>query len=379
MSITESNAIALLVDRGTDHYSRMAMGLMQFCLDTRAFRPICIWSPPRAEQLEQLARTTRGIVAVAGDEPSLIRYLSLGLPLICVSTRFDNQLSHEVVPDNRAIGRSAAGFFIARSYRHLATASMEDYHFAQDRRAGFEERAAEAGLEVRSFRDDLPAFREGIRALPSPAAVYGVSDRVAVEVVRAAASVRARCPNDLAVLGTDDDLFSRSATPVDLASIPLQSELIGYEAGQLMRELLGRKKARRRIVRRIPPGEVVVRQSADQFGHRDPLLVKALRMMGARFSEPISVDDIARGCAASKRSLQLHFAAQLGHGPKEELLRIRLNEARRLLPAAPLSLDRIAEKTGFGSTALFGRHFREAYGETPGAYRKRMTLPRPAP
>ncbi len=99
-------------------------------------------------------------------------------------------------------------------------------------------------------------------------------------------------------------------------------------------------------------------------------LAPALDMIGGRYDESLSVDELAAACHMSLRNFQLVFTQTLGISPKEYITRCRINIASALLQSTREQIGEIAFKCGYASISSFNRAFRKIHRETPRAYRK---------
>ncbi|HVL15286.1 MAG TPA: helix-turn-helix domain-containing protein, partial [Gemmata sp.] len=114
---------------------------------------------------------------------------------------------------------------------------------------------------------------------------------------------------------------------------------------------------------------VVVRESTDPEAVTDPELGTALRYIRDHGREAIGVDDIARASGVSRSSLERRFRAALGRGPLAELIRVRVERAKRLLTDSALSVKEVARAAGFHDARHLSVTFRAKTGLSPVEYR----------
>lgn len=98
-------------------------------------------------------------------------------------------------------------------------------------------------------------------------------------------------------------------------------------------------------------------------------LAAALELVRARFGEPLKVDDLARAAEMSRQQLERRMRRALGVSAKQYVLRVRLDEATRLLATTDLPIAEIATRCGFYDQAALTRRFARAVGMTPRRYR----------
>ena len=187
-------------------------------------------------------------------------------------------------------------------------------------------------------------------------------------------------PESLAILGVDnEDILCELSSP-PLSSIMLDCEAIGFRAAQALDADPGGLDGGRR--RRpgppggtrlaIPPREVVERESTMVYACADPLVSKAATFIRSRAHEGIGVSDILAVVSASRRALETRFRKAMGRSLHEEIVRVRLARARRLLlRETELTLEEVAAESGFGGLQRFHAAFLDAEGMSPGEWRRR--------
>ncbi len=122
-----------------------------------------------------------------------------------------------------------------------------------------------------------------------------------------------------------------------------------------------------------------IRRSSDKqrvplkhiVGNQSEKLIVAVELMEANIREPISQVDIASYSGVSRRQLQRLFQRYLLCTPSRYYSQIRLARARELLHQTSVSLVEISALTGFISSSHFSKSYREFFGHSPSAERKR--------
>jgi LacI family transcriptional regulator len=177
-------------------------------------------------------------------------------------------------------------------------------------------------------------------------------------------------PDDVAVLGVDnDDLICELATP-PLSSIVQGTEEIGYRAARLLDALM-RRRERRVTNILVDPVTIVERASTDLIATSDRVVADALRVIRQEACGGIGVSQVARGIGVSRSTLDGHFRRVVGRSVHDEILRVQVNAARTLLAATDLPLDEIARRAGFCHAQYLSCIFKRECGQTPGDYRRR--------
>ena len=182
-----------------------------------------------------------------------------------------------------------------------------------------------------------------------------------------------RIPEDIALLGVDDDDLLCGLAHPPLSSIRTPLERIGYEAGKLLAHLIaGGKDPKRPLL--FPPMQVVTRGSTDVLAIADPDLAAAIRFIQQNAHRRVGIKQLIDQVALSRRSLERKFRKAFKRSPFEELLRVRLQRAKDLLSASDLPMSSVAEQTGFGT----GKRPEHDVPEPAGYNADRLSAPAPA-
>jgi LacI family transcriptional regulator len=332
-----------------------------------------------------------GVIGRLGSPRVAEAVLRSRLPLIAMDLS-DEQLSKgsplrqisEIRPDSPKAGRLAAEHLLERGFRHFAFCGYPGENWSRHREAGFRERLHEAGLRCDVFRPqrciripwhrELTAVTAWLKSLPKPVGLLACNDIRGRQVIEACALDGVNVPNEVAVVGVDEDhLLSEFSNP-PLSSVALNAERGGYEAAELLdRMMKGRAKQRRLIL--VEPLGVVARLSTDVIAVEDRDVAAALRYVRDNARRAIGVQDVVRHSAVSRRALEIRFQRSLGRSIREEIQRVRLNWAKQLLTETNLSLEKIADHAGFNSLCYLSRVFHRSTGITLGQYRRDRRRP----
>ncbi len=224
-------------------------------------------------------------------------------------------------------------------------------------------------------KDGTPAsFPSGIlqwlKSLPNPCGILCATDLDAQLLLEICRQSELGVPDQIAVLGVDNDSVICSVTWPPLSSIDLDAQRVGYEAAALLARLMaGRSKPRKPLL--IAPSRVAVRASTDVLAITDPIVVQAARFIRLFACKGINVGHVADHLVLSRRTLERRFRASLNRTLNEEILRVKIDHAKMLLTQNNYPTKRISNLSGFGSLHYFARAFSRITGETPGRYRLR--------
>ncbi len=302
-------------------------------------------------------------------------------PVVNVSDRDASPGLPTIQSDNQAIGRMGAEHFLERGFRNLAYCGDMRADYAQRRWEGFEAtaRAASANVELLdSVQGDplsLDPRREKLAKelseLGKPLGLMCSNDAQAHIAARTCMEAELLMPEQVAILGVDNDRYTCNLDLVPLSSVIPDRQQIGYLAAEMLEELMqGRKPAK--LQQKIPPVGVAERGSSDILAVGDGDVVQALNTIRANIAAELSPCDLAERVGLSRRSLDRKFTAALNRTVAEEILVRRLQIARELLRETRLQMAEVAERTGFTSINHFGQCFRRRYGHSPSEYRKQF-------
>lgn len=219
-----------------------------------------------------------------------------------------------------------------------------------------------------SWEIEQPYLAEWLLGLPKPIAVFSTNDERARHVLEACHIAGLDVPGDVAVLGSDNDEMVCTLTSPPLSSISYNFENSGYEAAELLDQLMRKKNGPKKNLVTQALG-IVTRQSTDILAIEDSDVSKALKFIQTCFRKNISVADVVDATALSRRSLELRFKEITRHSIAEEIRRQRIAHAAKLLVGTNLTVFQIATATGFQDTKRLNEAFVKHHKLSPGRYR----------
>jgi LacI family transcriptional regulator len=307
---------------------------------------------------------------------------SLRIPtVVSIETRRLDKSYFQVACANEEVGRLGARTLAGLGLRNFAYCGLDGLEFSDNRRAGFVRGIQEAGYST-SIYSSLPKnlgntwyteerqVGRWLSSLPKPAGLMACNDdraRMLAEICRVQGF---RIPDDVAILGVDnDEHVCQSANP-PLSSIALATERGGYEAAALLACLMaGRTPPARSVM--VHPTHTVQRQSTDVLAIDDPAIVRALRFIRQNSNRNLHVEDLTAVAGLCRRALQDRFKQTLGCTPMREIHRCRVDHISCLLAESNMTVGEIAAASGFEVDAHVARFFARQTGMTPLAYRRK--------
>lgn len=367
--------IGLLLERAHEHGLRAMIGIGRFHHVHRRYELRRFSTNDAHFRREIAAASSMDGIVLQCDAPWKIEPVRrLQIPAVNVSSRLADTGLVSVIPDDMAIGALAAENLLSRGFRTFASLAMPGTAFSERRCAGFAAAVRRAGGDYLPMPAEVEAdpdrrLNGWIRSLPKPVALFGVNDNRASRIANQAMQAGCRVPEEVAVVGVDNDPFDCEMAAIPLSSVDPGFETVGYEAMRLLARMIdGAKPPAAPIL--IQPRQVVVRASSDTLAVSDPDVSRALRFIRERAGTPIAVPEIARAAGLSRRLLERKFRATLNRSPAEDLRAERLARARHLLAATREPVAAIAERTGFRSAVVFSISFKQHTGVSPQAFRR---------
>ncbi len=307
---------------------------------------------------------------------------SLGKPWVNVGNPDASDVPN-VISDNIAIGRLGAEELVRRGIRNFLY--VGNYlGYSNDRLAGFQSCLAESGLQAQVLNVDahfgwmykapempqvIEQFKNAILSIDKPLGIFAHNDEAAGLAIEVCHQTNLHVPEQVAVLGVDNDELNCQANYPTLSSIQPQAEGIGITAAKLLDGIMKGEDAPNRTT--IPPVGVVTRMSTDITAVKDEMVSHAITFIKRKATEGIAVEDVAAYTGLSRRSLQMRFQQALGVTIADEIRRCRIDTAKELLRTTDWPIARVASEAGYSSSARLANTFRRELNETPKAYRER--------
>jgi LacI family transcriptional regulator len=330
-------------------------------------------------------RTWRGDgVITRWSSPRVAAWLGKpGLAAVDLSDRRPAFGLPRINSDDAAIGRLGAEYLLGRGFRSFAYCGFAGELWAARRRDAFLGELARAGHEGRVYEtpwreagahlreDELARIGRWLKALPRPVGVMAANDVRGIDVLDACRRRDLNAPEEVAVLGVDDDALLCDVCSPPLSSIIPNIEQIGYEAAALLDRLMAGAGPDFEEWS-VPPLGITTRLSTDVLSVDDPQFAAAVRFIREHACHGITVGDVLDRVELSRSTLDRRFRAYLGRSPQAEIRSVQLDRAKHLLVETDHPIHRIAELVGFEHHEYFNVLFKREVGRTPGQYRQRL-------
>ncbi len=280
--------------------------------------------------------------------------------------------------DNETIGRKAASVFLKNgNYASFACVSKSKDSWYLERCNGFTKALEANGKTCTRFTpqtstedtDKKDASLESfIRDLPKPTGVYAASDEYAVKVLNTASALHMKVPEQIAIIGTDNDMFLVCHANPPISSIIPGHAMMGTRAALEIKKLIeGEKSPDENIF--IAPVGIAERTSSKSTLPATTMVRNIKKFIENNKTNHYGIADIVQYLGVSRRLAELRFQQLEGKTIHQAIESARLNEAKRLLRKTSYSISEIAKRSGFSGQNRFSHLFKERFGMSPKRWR----------
>jgi len=307
-----------------------------------------------------------------------------GVPAIICTTYTKERIPGFVslFGDCAGAGKLAAEHLLARGLKHFAYCGLDNMFWSDERGASFQKHISQAGFNVQFYkqpsskRKQLWEFEQGImsewlRRLPKPVGLMTCTDDRSQDVVEACKAAGIHIPEEIAIVGVDNDEFVCGLSNPPLTSVALNATNAGYEAAEMLHGLMkGKKRTDAVIIARAT--HVVARQSTDILAIDDAEVAGAINFIRQNARRAIQLFDVVNSGTLSQRALQQRFKKVLGRTIHDEINRVRIDHICQLLLNTHKSISDIALELEFNSAEHIARYFKKEKGIVPREFRKQF-------
>jgi len=312
----------------------------------------------------------------------LLSVSSKGVAVIGIDIREPIQGVPNIVPDDYTIAKLALEHFVNRGFSQLAFCGFEEIHWSFERGRHFIKLAKEDGLQITEYQiksvqgaffmdKTLHAIAKWLEDLTYPLGLLACNDDCARIVSAACESAGIRIPEDIALLGVDNDEMICLPNSPPLSSVVQNFEKAGFEAAKLLDRIMkGQEKlGNQKIV--LQSTHVVDRYSTNILATNDPEVASALQYIRKNINQTIGVRDVVAATTMSRRALEYRFKKVLGRSIGSLIRRQRVDQISKLLMETNMSISQIAGKLDFTSSEHIARYFRNEKGMSPSEFRNK--------
>ena len=386
---TAMKKIGILVERQRGYGRKLCEGIVRFARERND------WSLKFIEfsELRQDIRRNMydGFIARAMNDGITKTLSSIGKPVVDVF--FEKSVPGFAAVDQNAlvVGQMAARHFIEHHFTNFAFCGYNGRSYSDGRRNGFV-RSLELNhfrcslystprIALKDFEDsvvmhehfgmpsDARQLLKWLRGLPKPVAIFCAHDMRAYQVSEICRANGIHVPEDVAILGVDDDELVCQFTDPPISSIDQNPVGIGYAAAESLQKMFDKPGVVPPPVR-VKPLKLIERGSTRIYPLSPPWLSDALVFIRANITKNITAADVYTHVGKSHTLVDKAFRQKLGTSVQKEISKTRLTEAKRLVQTTSMPLKSIAKASGFSSLQYFSSSFTAAFGSSPSSFRQ---------
>lgn len=323
-----------------------------------------------------------GIIARIANLDLLALILSKGLPTVDVLGNVSPQAFPLIKCNDQLIGASVAKHFIQNAHTQFAFIGLGNERWSLEREDGFKDELQDYDGGVHSYHiqqqhsegrpvgDNLDSVKAWLAGLRTPIGLMVASDQLAPIVFEACHQLGLAIPENVSVVGVDNDRPFCNLCRPRLSSVEPNHELVGYRAAQTLERLINGETLEQSLIE-VSPHTLHQRLSSDLIAIDDPALLKALNYIREHACAGTSLDAVAQVSGLSRSVLQRRFRQKLNRTVGDVILNEKLRTAREMLAETELSISLVAERSGFNCQEYMNHIFKKHLQTTPRQYRLR--------
>ena len=381
--------ILLLLDFAEEYHKNLLQGIIRY---SREFGPWVFFRMPiyyretiGIDGILKWAKDwgAKGLIGQLHNNSEIWKFTNEGISVIAQ----DFQERFKDVPNitgaYHETGRLGAEYFLRKGFKNFAFYGFKNIVWSRERAEGFEEKIKEAGYSVHYFEHrksrsmDLWYYKPSLlskwlKSLPKPIALMTCDDNQGLHITEAGRHAGIRIPEDVAVLGVDNDENICFLSDPPLSSISSDVEKGGYEAARVMQQMItaGKTNSDNIIVK---PTHIITRASTDIYSTNDELIVKTLKYVHLNIDKNIKVGQVLKEVPMCRRSLEKRFIITTGYPVYKYIYQLRIEKFMKKLLETDMTITEIAHELGFEDTKNISRQFKQMKGLTPLEYRKKYS------
>jgi LacI family transcriptional regulator len=382
--------IILLIDFAEEYSKSLLRGISRYSRDHGPWSfcrmPLFYRETMGTDGILQWAKEwgAHGIIGQLYNDSEVEKFVQAGIPVIAQDFKERFKEIPNITGNYHETGKIGAEYFLKKGFKHFAFYGFKNIVWSRERAEGYEKRLQEAGYEVHYFEHrksrsrDLWYYKPSslsrwLKALPKPIALMTCDDNQGQHITEACRHAGIRIPEEVAVLGVDNDEMLCTFSDPPLSSISLDTEKGGYETARLIEQLIkhGNHDFYDIIVK---PTQVVTRQSTNIYATNDKYIATALRYIHQNVDKNLNVEQVLEQVPLSRRSLEKRFQQITGYPVYEYIYSLRIEKFTQKLLETDMTIFEIALDLGLNDSKNIARQFKQIKGCTPVEYRKKYLI-----
>ncbi len=382
-TMSAMKTIGLFLETNCEYGREFLKGVAQYAHERRNFQIKLV--PYRSKTTPDDFAGCDGIIIRSGDESTIAMLKATGLPIVDAFCQVSDQSLIGIDSDHGAIAEMAARHFIGHGFKSFAFCGHKGTRYSDELESSFSRAVKRKGAKYSEFKDYEPTLdnvfvqtqprrpnkaklKSWLSKLPRHTAILCANDMRAYYVMQTCIAMGRAVPQDIAVMGVDNDTLLCLCAPVMLTSIDPRARYIGHCAARLVMTAITKPMSvKRRRTMRISPGDLYERDSTKVYPVDPPWFAKALAYIDSNMASPIQTREVAKAAGVSQTAVQNAFHRHFRTSAGKYILSVKMRQAKALLDAGDMMIKEIATATGFHTPAYFCRTFGEYYGYPPSA------------
>ena len=316
----------------------------------------------------------QGVISLMSYQNTIAALTSLNIPIVDIGLYPLAFAVSRIVTDNVAIGTLAAEHLLHKGLRSFLVIEVQNpQRMFGERQASYIETLKKfpkkISLNFIPEQSDRSQWEEALQKCPKPLGIFGYVDGLALNIMDMALEFGYAVPEDIALLGVDNNDLACEGVDVPLSSVESDQDGLGEKAAHLLARRMEGEAGSTEILRHRPLG-VTIRKSTDTLASNQPKVSKALHLIQSEYASGINAMDLARRLKMTPQGLQQLFKEHDGRSPGQILRMVKIERAKEMLVQPEHKLKTVALDCGFGSLEAFCRAFKNSVGITPTQWRR---------
>ncbi len=321
-----------------------------------------------------------GIIGQLYNDMDIQKILDSKIPIIAQDFKERFKELPNITGSYREAGLMGASYFLQKGFKNFAFYGFNDIVWSRERAEGYEEKIKSVGFKVHYFEHrksrstDLWYFKSNslskwLLSLPKPIALMTCDDNQGLHITEACKQNKIRIPEEVSVLGVDNDEMLCELSGPPLSSIGLDIEKGGYDTAKLMEHMIKNGHDDHYDIF-VKPTQIITRQSTDIYATNDNYIASTLKYIHKNIEKNLQVDEVVKQVPLSRRTLEKRFLHITGYPIYKYIFNLRIEKFTQKLLETDQTIFEIAMDLGLNDSKNIARQFKQVKGCNPIEYRK---------
>lgn len=283
-----------------------------------------------------------------------------------------------VVTDSKVVAKLASEHLLNRGMKNFAFCGFDNFEWSNERKEFFTGFIMDAGFKVNAYnqgKKSIPwdneqlLLKKWLAKLPKPVGILACNDDRGQQVLEACKAARINVPEEVSVIGVDNDPIICGFCDPPLTSIALNTEYAGYAIAELLDKLMKGEPMKGQEIK-VTATHVVRRQSTDIIFVEDESVSQAIQYIRQNAKNKILVNHVVKQTCLSRRSLESRFRKAIHRSIQEEIRRVRTDLIAQMLVETNLTISEVTAMFNFTDVEHISRYFKKEKGMGLREFRK---------